>query len=349
MAWLKEERPDLAEKAYKVLQPKDYLLFKLCGEFVTDYWSARPFTNLQTGKINQEILDFCGYTEEIVPRLYAPDEICGELTSEEVCSLGLKKGVKLICGCSDGFAGLVSSGVFSEENLAFNSTGTSEIVAAANYKTAPFDGVYIFPEQVTGSVPVYLGPSQSGGGTLLWLCNNVLHLSFEEMVSLAEQAEVGCDGLVFLPYLSGERAPVWDSNAKGCFFRLKNTHTSCEMSRSVMEGVAFAVRSIIEGTGQTPDRLRLLGGGSKIELWNQIRADVLGIPVDVIDCEEACAQGGAMLAGKGIGVYSSLSEASRIVCKVKKTYSPNPNAKAIYDNNYAVYKALYQATKHLNG
>jgi xylulokinase len=175
-----------------------------------------------------------------------------------------------------------------------------------------------------------------------------LHIPFEEMVAYAEKAESGSDGLVFLPYLCGERAPIWDSKARGCFFGLKNTHTTAEIARSVMEGVAFSVRSVIEEAWQTPAKIRLVGGGSKIPVWCQIRADVLGIPVEIVDCEEACAQGGAILAGKGVGVYSSLQEGSQKTCKIKTTYFPNPAVKGKYDKNYEVYKALYQATKHLN-
>jgi xylulokinase len=348
MAWLKEEHPEIMAKVYKVFQPKDYLIFRLSGEFVTDNWSARSYANTKTGKLNGEIFDFCGLSQGIAPKTYHVDEVCGVVNNEDATSLGLRKGVKIICGSSDGFAAMIASGVLAEYNLAFNSTGTSEIIGCAREVKGKLENIYIFPEGVTREKDICLGPTQSGGSSLLWLCNQVLHIPFEEMVAYAEKAESGSDGLVFLPYLCGERAPIWDSKARGCFFGLKNTHTTAEIARSVMEGVAFSVRSVIEEAGQTPAKIRLVGGGSKIPVWCQIRADVLGIPVEIVDCEEACAQGGAILAGKGVGVYSSLQEGSQKTCKIKTTYFPNPAVKGKYDKNYEVYKALYQATKHLN-
>ena len=168
------------------------------------------------------------------------------------------------------------------------------------------------------------------------------------MIELANQSPAGSNGLIFLPYINGERAPIWDSNAKGSFFGVKNTHTAFDFARSVLEGVAFSIRSIMEASGQTGiSTLRLLGGGSKIPLWCQIRADILGVAVETVDCAEACAQGSAMIAGVGIGVYSSYQEAAEKTCKVGERYEPQIENREVYNRNYRVYKALYENTKEL--
>ena len=192
------------------------------------------------------------------------------------------------------------------------------------------------------------GPTQSGGASLIWFANNVLNVSFDKMIELAEKSSAGSNGLIFMPYISGERAPIWDGNAKGSFFGIKSTHTACDFARSVLEGVAFSIRSIMESTKQLGiNTLRLLGGGSKIPLWCQIRADVLGVTVETVDCEESCAQGSAMIAGVGVGVYSSYKDAARKTCKVGCRYDPNIKNKEIYDKNYRAFKALYESTKEL--
>ena len=350
MSWVKENERKIAQKIYKVLQPKDYLIYKLSGKFVTDLWSARCFSNVHTGKPNEELLSFFGYEKSVVPETFKVADVCGNVVNETVQGLGLNKEVKIICGCSDGFAAMLASGLFGEVGVAFNSTGTSEMagVAKMNESQSQGQGVYIFPSSLTDEKAVCFGPTQSGGASLIWFAKNVLNVSFDEMIELAEKSSAGSNGLVFLPYINGERAPIWDGNAKGCFFGIKNTHTACDFARSVLEGVAFSIRSIIEASGQMEiSTLRLLGGGSKIPLWCQIRADVLGVAVETVDCEEACAKGAAMIAGVGMGIYSSYRESAKKSCKVGSRYEPNFKNKEIYDRNYRVYKALYESTKEL--
>lgn len=347
MAWLKDEAPQLAQKVYKVLQPKDYLIYKLSQSFVTDLWSARCFANVQTGKINAELLDFFGYGTDVAPQIYAPTAICASVYDEQAEKRGLRRGLPIVCGCGDGFAAMLSSGLFAAPSIAFNSTGTSEMAGCCTAEERSRDGLYTFPRALTGERAVLFGPTQSGGSSLIWFAENVLHISFEEMIEKASRSTAGSNGLVFLPYICGERAPIWDANAKGCFFGIKQSHTDCDFARSVLEGVAFSIRSLLEASGERVDVLRLLGGGSKLPLWCQIRADVLQAAVETVDCAEACAQGAAIIAGVGVGAYSSYHDAALKTCKVSKRYTPNAGNAAIYERNYKVYKSLYTATKDL--
>ena len=347
MAWVKDNEPEIANNIYKVLQPKDYLIYRLSNEFVTDFWSARTFVNINTGVINEELLSFYGYNKNVLPKIYKPTDVCATLNNEEVASLGLGNNLKIVCGCSDGFASVLSAGVFSKGNVAFNSTGTSEIAGVVKQNDKSFEGLHIFPKSLTNEKGVIFGPTQSGGSSLIWLAKNLLNVSFDEMISLAGKSPAGSNGIVFLPYISGERAPIWDSNAKGSFFGVKSSHTASDFARSVLEGVAFSIRNIMESSNQSIDELRILGGGSKIPLWCQIRADVLNANVNVIDCDEACAQGATILAGVGIGLYKSFADATEKVCKISKTYNPNKETESVYNKNYYVYKTLYENTKDL--
>lgn len=348
MAWVKENEPEVASKIYKVLQPKDYLIYRLSGKFVTDLWSARCFSNVHTGKPNKDLLQFFGFTEDCVPETLKVSDVCGFVENNEINALGVSKAVKIICGCSDGFAAMLSSGLFAEDGIAFNSTGTSEMAGVIKTKEDESEGLYIFPKSLTEEKTVCFGPTQSGGASLIWFAKNVLNVSFEEMISLAEKSPIGSNGLIFLPYISGERAPIWDANAKGCFFGIKSTHNACDFARSVLEGVAFSIRSILENSNETNTSiLRLLGGGSKIPLWCQIRADVLGVTIETVECAEACVQGAAMIAGVGTGVYTSYQDAARKNCKVGNRYEPNITSKNTYDKSYRIYKALYRSTKEL--
>ena len=348
MGWVKENEPQIVQKIYKVLQPKDYLIYKLSGKFVTDLWSARCFSNVHTGKPNEELLNFWGYDKTVIPETFKVADICGNIANETVQGLGLNKEVKIICGCSDGFSAMLASGLFCEDGVAFNSTGTSEMAGVVKNTDAQSQGLYIFPSSLTDEKEVYFGPTQSGGASLIWFAKNVLNVLFDKMIELAEKSSAGSNGLVFLPYINGERAPIWDGKAKGSFFGIKSTHTVCDFARSVLEGVAFSIRFILESSKQLGiTTLRLLGGGSKIPLWCQIRADVLGVTVETVECEEACAQGSAMIAGVGVGIYSSYKDSARKMCKVGASYKPNIKNKEIYDTNYRVYKALYESTKEL--
>lgn len=348
MAWVKDEEPENAARIYKVLQAKDYLIYKITGRLVTDLWSARPFQNINTGAPLDELIAFFGYDRGIIPQCFRASELCGEVTDKECAVRGLPLGTGVACGCSDGFTSILSSGLFAESGVGFNCTGTSEMAGVTVKGEKRSDGMFIFPENLTGEKAVCFGPTQSGGTSLLWFCEKVLGIGYTELIEKAEKSVPGANGLVFLPYIAGERAPIWDGEAKGSFFGIKESHTDADFARSVLEGVALSIRSLLEATGEeAPKRVRLLGGGSRVELWCRIRADILGADIEIVDCNEACAQGGAAIAGIGIGEFKSYSDAARKMCKVKKTYTPNPDNKEVYDKSYRIYKALYEATKEL--
>ena len=186
----------------------------------------------------------------------------------------------------------------------------------------------------------------------MWYGENILGgEDFQNLVNSAEKETAGCNGLVFLPYLAGERAPIWDPEARGIFANINSQHNSGSFVRAIMEGVAFSVRHCIDiaqmATGITPDSIRLSGGGSKIPIWCNIRADICKTPIQMTKCNETSALGAVMLAGVGIGLWKDLCEASKCTVQTAQTYEPDSKNYDVYDENYYCYRELYLALKNI--
>jgi xylulokinase len=197
---------------------------------------------------------------------------------------------------------------------------------------------------------VIYGTTQSGSSSLTWLYQNIIHeADYDGGINRAAEVPAGSGGVVFLPYLNGERAPIWDSRARGAFIGLSAAYDSRHLTRAVLEGVAMSVRHCIEAasaaSGERPRELRLMGGGSRSAVWNQIRADVCGIPVTVIEGDEGCATGAAMLVGYAAGIWPGLAEASAGLVHTVGRYEPDAAKKTVYDEAYAAYRYEYKAQR----
>jgi xylulokinase len=183
------------------------------------------------------------------------------------------------------------------------------------------------------------GPTQSGGGSLVWY-NDAFDLNWDFKISQ------NIENIIFLPYLEGERAPIWDPDAKGVFVGIKTKHNQSNFARAVLEGVAFSVRHVLENamdvTGIEPDRIRLTGGGSRNRVWNQIRADVLGITVETLVVDDSSTLGAAMLAALGTEYYDNMSEVSLKMAKIKEKFKPRDEYKKKYNHLYSLYKEVYK-------
>jgi len=195
------------------------------------------------------------------------------------------------------------------------------------------------------------GGTTGGGGALKWLRETMCpELSFEEMSRLAETAQPGSGGVVFLPYMAGERSPIWNPKASGVFFGLGFGTTRGQMIRACMEGVAYALRHNLEtaeAAGARADTLRSMGGSANSRVWTQIKADVSGRNIEVPASDTATTLGAAMLAGVGTGVWSGFEEAAGQTVSVKKHFAPEPGAQAVYDRGYETYRKLYPALEEI--
>jgi xylulokinase len=250
----------------------------------------------------------------------------------------------VVVGWSDALCGMAGTGVVGSPDLAFNITGTSEIVGRSGGQPTP--GLLHVPGALTGGSSIIYGPTQSGGDSLVWFAQWMgAGAELDRVSALAASAPAGAGGVLFLPYLQGERAPIWDSAARGAFVGLRRQHGPEHGARAVLEGVAMSVRHVLETTDALhgPDAaLRVTGGSSRAALWNQIRADVTGLRVEVLEQTDASTLGAAMLAAMGAGLYESLADAGAMV-HVRAVHAPDAARGATYGALYAAYRALYPA------
>ena len=351
--WISRNEPKTVQKTYKILQPKDYINFKLTGKYFSDVWTNKSVTNSFTGEVVEEYISYLGFSKSVMPKMLPPFELAGNVTSHVASLTGLKEGTPVVVGWTDGLATMLGSGAFIKEGIAFNCTGTSEIVGISSNETKYVSGLMTLPKHITGSVSIIYGPTQSGSSSLLWYLSKIREKDeFSEAVKLAQNVGAGADGLVFLPYLAGERAPIWDAEARGSFANISANHSHPDFVRAIMEGVAFSTKHCLDvaekALGTSADTIVISGGGSKIPLWNQIRADVNKKRVALTECQETSALGAVILAAVGIGLFRDLKEASEKLVKTAKIFVPNPESYTAYDKNYKCYRALYGALKSAN-
>jgi xylulokinase len=362
LLWLKKNEPQILNRTFKILQAKDFIGYKLTGCFFSDRWCSKGMVNLKTGRVAGEFFEVLGISEDIVPEIYKPYEVVGKVRKNTGNVIGIPGGIPVVAGWSDALCGMLATGSLSKPGVAFNITGTSEIVGLAVSSLPKFTyGLMSIPATITETVSVLYGPTQSGGDSLKWAGEALLGLkekvspeglSLTGLDSLLRQAESiipGSNGMVFLPYLEGERAPIWDANAKGLFIGITRTHIRAHFIRSILEGVAYSVRHLLEiaekCSATEVKKIRIAGGGAKIDLWNQIRADVTGKCIEKLQVVETGTLGAAMLASLGIGASKSISEVSKQMVHVIGLVKPEREYTKQYDKMFKIYKRLYPLLK----
>ncbi len=343
LLWVKRNRPDIAEKCKMILMPKDYVGFFLTGRYHSDGWSCKSTVHLQSGRPCRELLEFLGFSEAHMPSIRPWGSLRGGLTAEAAATTGLKAGTPVAVGCSDGPAAMLGCGILSSPYIAFDSCGTSEIVGFSTELDLSCRGLMTIPSCVTGSHAITYAPTQSGSSSILWLAEKLLagQMTPEELFARAASAPSGSNGLLFLPYLAGERGPIWESRVRGSFTQIDSRHGCAEFARAVMEGVALSVRHCLAAgesarNGRPLTALRLTGGGSRNPLWRQIKADVCCTPVELLECDEACALGAAITAAVAVGLYPDCAVASERMVRVKERIMPSDDAKQ-YDAVFERY------------
>lgn len=360
LLWIKENEPLIFEEAYRVVLPKDFIRLKLTGEVATDFSdaSATLLFDVKRRCWSGEVLSELGIDEELLPRVYESVEVVGEVSPEAARETGLPKGVKVVAGGGDSPVSAVGCGVIRSGLISVNIGSAGQVFTVIDdVRVDPKLRIHTFCHAVPGKW--YLqGAILSAGLTLDWLIRG---LGFEELFSekgvnpyskLVEEAggvPAGSAGLIFLPYLLGERSPHMDPFARGAFFGLRINHGRGHLVRAVMEGVAFALRDcyeVFKELGITANELLIRGGGGRMALWRQIIADVFGCRILAAEVEEA-AYGATLLASVGAGIYGSLDEAVEKTISLRAFEQPGPDQE-IYDRLYHnVYRKLYPAVKAL--
>ena len=353
LLWMKNQDRGTYDRIYRVFQPKDYIRYRLTGQMGTDYSDASASLMLDVGKREWawELLEKLGIDGSLLTPIGGSWEIAGAVTRKAAGQTGLPEGIPVVYGAGDQQAQSIGNGAVREGRMISNiGTGAQVSAFSASDFYDPELRTHTFCHAVPDAYTIY-GAMLTGGMSLNWMKNQILREdSFEKLGQMAETVEPGSGGLVFLPYLSGERTPLMNPDAKGVFFGLTLKHEAAHMVRAVMEGVTFALRDsmeILEGLGVRAERLTASGGASGSPVWLQIQADILGKEIQVCRSQEQACLGACILAGVGIGVYPDISAAcGRLVSFEEKVYRPRSQYAAMYEELYRKYHGIYQGTKN---
>ena len=348
VVWLREEEPENFARVAKVLLPKDYVRLLLTGEYASDASDASGtlFLDVEGRDWSGEILAALEVPPEWMPKVHEGPENTGGLRQEVADELGLPSGIPVAAGGGDNAAAAVGTGIVAP-GLLGSSVGTSGVLFAPSegFTPDPSGRLHAFCHAVPGAYHL-MAVTLSAGGSLSWW-RDVVGGDFDELVGAASEVQPGSEGLVFLPYLSGERTPHLDPGARGAFFGLTARHTEAHMTRAVMEGVVFSLRDgleIMRGLGVPVEDVRATGGGARSALWRGLQADVYGEPIRRTAADEGPAYGAALLAGVAAGTYRDVEETSSVVSLRDEVTAPDPKRARAYDEYYEVYRSLYPAT-----
>jgi xylulokinase len=347
--WLRDEEPDNFAKIASVLLPKDYVRLRLTGELATDASDAAGtlLFDLRDRAWSSEVLDALEVPAGWLPPILEGPDRSGAITNDVALDLGLPAGIPVAAGGGDNAAAAIGTAV-TREGLMSSSIGTSGVLFAHAEEVAidPSGRIHAFAHSVPGRYCL-LAVTLSAGGSLRWWREQT-GLEYEELVAEAETVPAGSEGLVFLPYLTGERTPHLDPRARGAFLGLTARHTRGHLTRALMEGVLFSLRDgieIMEELGVRPTEIRAIGGGATSPLWLQLQADVYGAPIHRMAIEEGAAYGAALLGHVSAGTFSSVDEATSVVRTREEITEPDPKHAAVYEDMFAVYRSLYDTLR----
>jgi xylulokinase len=343
LLWLKNHRREDWERAVAVLQPKDFIALQLTGKLATDRHSAYCLLNPQNDSYEKDFFAALDLQVEKLPAALPPTAVVGHVTGAAGQTTKLAPGTPVVIGTIDAYCDNLAGGI-SCPGRAVDVAGTSEIISLNIEAKISAEGV--FPAEL-GDCKFLCGPTQAGGDTLRWLSKaffseNGSVIDYERLELEAAGAPAGCEGLVFLPYLNGERAPLWDASARGAFIGLTFLHDRRHFTRAAYESVGFAIRHILEiaemAAGRQAEEMVICGGGSRSRFWNQVKADILQKPVRPTAVTETGCLGAAILAAVGAGLYPDIESACKNMIVFLDPFIPDPSLKDLYGSLYKVYR-----------
>jgi xylulokinase len=349
--WLRDEEPDSYARVAHVLLPKDYVRLRLTGELATDASDAAGtlFLDLAERRWSDTILDALEIPEAWLPAVHESPEITGAVSAEAAAALGLRPAVPVAAGGGDNAAAAIGTAIIHEDVLS-SSIGTSGVLFGHIEEARPDRSgrIHAFCHAVPGKWCL-LAVTLSAGGSLRWW-RDVTGMSYDALIGEAASVTPGAEGLIFLPYLTGERTPHLDPEARGAFFGLTARHTRAHMTRALVEGVLFSLRDgleIMRELGVRPATVVATGGGSSSPLWLQLQADVYNTQIRRTVIHEGAAYGAALLGHVAAGTFASVDEAVRVVRMTQDPVEPDPQTAHVYDDSFELYRALYARTDDL--
>ena len=362
--WVRNHEPEIFERCRKILLPKDYIRYRLTGEFATDVSDASGMQLMDIARRcwSDVVLDRIGLDKGLLGKLYESAEVTGGLTAGVAKQTGLSAGTIVVGGAGDNAASAIGCGVVRDGD-AFTTIGTSGVVFAHTTELSvdPSGRIHSFCAAVPGSYHV-MGVTQAAGLSLRWLrdtccleeCQTAAKLNldpYQVMDDEAARIPIGAEGLLYAPYLMGERTPHLDADIRGAFLGLSASHTRAHLIRAVMEGVTYSLRDCVEifgGARVTVTDMKVCGGGSSSPLWRQMLADNMNCPVHTLQSNEGGALGAALLAAVGAGLYPSVEQACEAAVHPKITQEPIAANREPFDRVYAVYRTAYASIRQIS-
>lgn len=358
--WYKENMPEVFNNTYKILQSNSFIVYRLTGVLSQDKsqgYGLHCF-DMHNGTWNRAMCEKLGIPMDFLPEIYDCHQVVGYVTDKAARLCGLKEGTPVVAGGLDAACGTLGAGVihpYETQEQGGQAGGMS--ICLDEYCA---DERLILGFHVVPNLWLLQGGTTGGGGVMRWFEREFADFEREEgkrtgksslelLNDLAQKVNPGSDGLIFLPYMAGERSPIWDTNAKGVYYGLDYSKTKGHFVRAVMEGVAFSLRHNLDtgaAAGAQVRELRAVGGSANSHLWTQIKADVTGKPIAVPSSDTATTLGAALLAGVGVGMYRDFDEAVETTVQVKRYHEPNMENHTVYEKAYKTYLEVYNNLKN---
>ena len=358
--WFKENMPEVYRNTYKFMQCNSFIVLRLTGEFTQDICQSYGLhvVSMETGRYDEKLAEALGIDLAKLVETNSPcHAVVGQVTREAAERTGLCPGTPVVAGGLDAACGTLGAGVYQKgqtQEQGGQAGGMS--ICTDSYKGDP---ALIMSRHVVPDLWLLQGGTVGGGAALNWFVKEVGEAerllgkeqgrnAFALVDDAAAAIAPGSDGLVFLPYLLGERSPIWDANAKGVFFGLGFDKTRAHMYRSVMEGAAFALRhnlEVADRAGAPVGEMYAMGGAANSRVWTQLKADITGKTIKIPATDTATTLGASILAGVGTGLYQSFAQAVEKNVAIVREHTPNEELRDVYNKNYAVYRALYEQLK----
>ncbi len=360
LLWIRKNEPGIWKKIHQFLPPKDYIRLKLTGNLASDVTDAGGTLLLDTGKRkwSPEILQKLEIPASFAPPLCESCQVTGKITKNAAKEISLKEGTPVSGGGADQIMGAVGNGIVETGRVACSiGTGGLVVTPMDHPQLAPDVGLHTIPHAIPGKW-ILMGAILSGGSSLSWFHRQVIsgeeknlksESSYQFLVRQVLPSPAASKGLIFLPYLKGERTPYLDPQARGAFIGLSLQHNRRDLTRAIMEGVVFALKGSLEifkGLGIEISSVTAWGGGARNKLWRQIQADIFNLPILISPTQEGSAYGATITAAVSIGIFSTIKEASRQWIKIKGEVLPIPANVAVYNKAYLIHRGLYSKLKH---
>jgi xylulokinase len=360
LLWLRNHEPEVLKRTWQFVQVNGYINYRLTGRLGMDPAHAvlLQMRNYATGEWSEALCSACGVEPSQFPEVLDAAAVQGEVTVEAAAATGLRTGTPVMAGTVDSPAAALEAGV-TAPGIAVEMTGTSTVVIMPNDRGLTEPALIALPHALPG-IHLLLGAMVSSGGSLRWFRDQLGQPeaqaakeenadAFDLLTRQAAQVGPGSDGVIFLPYMMGERSPLWHTNARGVFFGLSLATGKGALVRSILEGGAFALRHNVEVAGRAGAEvreMRSVGGCSRSDLWNQIKADVLGMPVLLPRTSVGSPFGAAIIAGMGAGAFPDVQNSLSEIIQIGRRFEPNPANHEKYSEIYHVFRNIYE---HLKG